>query len=102
MGRGDNDYSDRNGKCLFEYAKNASLDVQFADYHNIRKLVDFVNENLNVMFFFPHTFWNTYCEMNFLHIIIKYKGQILQAIWVFFLSLGMSYVLILFILFRNG
>ena len=62
LGRGDNDYSDRNGKCLFEYAQNASLDVQFADYHNIGKLVDFVNGNLNVMFFFPHTFWNTYCE----------------------------------------
>ena len=46
LGRGDNDYSDRNGKCLFEYAQNASLDVQFADYHNIGKLVDFVNENL--------------------------------------------------------
>ncbi|MCK4829489.1 hypothetical protein KA005_77910, partial [bacterium] len=62
LGRGDSAYSDRNGECLFEYAKNASLDVQFADYHNIGELVDFENGDLNVMFFFPHTFWNTCCE----------------------------------------
>ena len=63
LGKGDIGYSDRNRARLVGFAKKAGFDVQQADYHEINRVPGFQNETINVMFFFPFTFWNAYCEV---------------------------------------
>jgi hypothetical protein len=63
LGKGDTPYSDRNRARLVDYAKKAGFDVQQADHHEIGKVSGFRSETVNVMFFFPFTFWNANCEV---------------------------------------
>jgi hypothetical protein len=63
LGRGDTPYSDRNRLRLVKSAKIAGFDVQQADYHEIERVPRFRNETINVMPFFPFTFWNANCEV---------------------------------------
>ncbi|MBI4149797.1 hypothetical protein HY488_00175 [Candidatus Woesearchaeota archaeon] len=62
LGKGDTPYSDRNPQRLFEHAQRAGFAVQRYDYHKISTLHDFKGERINIMFFFPYTFWNANCE----------------------------------------
>ena len=62
IGKGDTDYNDRNPKRFFDNAKNNFFDVKRCDYEELKKLDNFHGDNLNVMLFFPYTFWNNHCE----------------------------------------
>ncbi len=62
IGKGDTPYSDRNRVRFFDYAIKSGHDVQQSDYHRLKALRDFRNEKINIMLFFPYTFWNANCE----------------------------------------
>ncbi|MBI5072599.1 hypothetical protein HZA99_02155 [Candidatus Woesearchaeota archaeon] len=63
LGKGDTDYSDRNMQRLFTCAQEAGIDVQRRDYGEIETTPDFKNEKIQVLLFFPFTFWNANCEV---------------------------------------
>ncbi len=63
LGRGDSLEADKNRIRLVEYAAQAGFEVQAVDYHEIGQLHQFKNEKLNIMPFFPYTFWNKNCEI---------------------------------------
>jgi len=63
LGKGDTPYTDRNMRRFAGCAEKAGFDVQRADYHEIGNVTDFGGGRVNVMFFFPFTFWNAYCEV---------------------------------------
>jgi hypothetical protein len=62
LGRGDTEYSDRNGRRLFDYALERGRDAQFADYDELDLLKDFEHDRIIVMPLFPYHFWNGNCE----------------------------------------
>ncbi|MFA5382735.1 MAG: YheC/YheD family protein [Candidatus Micrarchaeia archaeon] len=62
LGKGDTTYSDRNRKRVITFAQNMGIDVKTADYHELDTVSDFKTDKINVMFFFPFTFWNNNCE----------------------------------------
>ncbi len=62
LGRGDSLETDKNRIRLVEYAAQAGFEVQAADYHELKQLHQFRNKNLNIIPFFPYTFWNKNCE----------------------------------------
>ncbi|MFA5106212.1 MAG: YheC/YheD family protein [Candidatus Micrarchaeia archaeon] len=62
VGKGDTPYSDRNRARFVDYARKAGHEVLASDYHEIRGLGGFSNGRINVLFFFPYTFWNANCE----------------------------------------
>ncbi len=63
LGRGDSPETDKNRARLVKYALEAGFEVQTADYHELEQLRQFKNETLNIMPFFPYTFWNKNCEI---------------------------------------
>lgn len=63
LGRGDSVETDKNRIRLIKYAAAAGFEVQAVDYHNLVQLHRFKNDVLNVLFFFPYTFWNKNCEV---------------------------------------
>ncbi len=67
LGRGDSPETDKNRIRLIEYATAAGFEVQAVDYHELEQLHQFKNpfkiETLNIMPFFPYTFWNENCEV---------------------------------------
>ena len=62
LGKGDTPHSDRNRARFVDFVKKAGIEVKQSDYHEIAKLGTFRNETINVMFYFPYTFWNANCE----------------------------------------
>lgn len=62
LGCGDSPETDKNRKRLVKYAIQAGIEVQAVDYHELKRLHRFKNETLNIMPFFPYTFWNKNCE----------------------------------------
>ena len=63
IGWGDSSETDKNRVRLVKYAKRAGFEVQAVDYHKLELLHPFKNNTLNVMLFFPYTFWNENCEI---------------------------------------
>lgn len=63
LGRGDSPETDKNRIRLVKYATEAGFDLQAVDYHELEQLYSPRNEKLNVMLFFPYTFWNENCEI---------------------------------------
>ncbi len=63
LGRGDSLEADKNRIRLVEYAAQAGFEVQAVDYHELEQLHQFNHETLNIMPFFPYTFWNENCEI---------------------------------------
>src|SRR3989338_8097311 len=63
LGKGDTQYSDRNRARFVDYARKAGFDVLHSDYHELKQVPALKAEAINVMFFFPFTFWNANCEV---------------------------------------
>ncbi len=63
LGRGDSPETDKNRVRLIKYALKADFEVQAVDYHELEQLHQFNHETLNIMPFFPYTFWNQNCEI---------------------------------------
>ncbi|MEK6938692.1 MAG: YheC/YheD family protein [Nanoarchaeota archaeon] len=63
LGWGDSPETDKNRTRLVNYAQEAGFEVQAVDYHELGRLHRFKNETLNIMPFFPYTFWNKNCEI---------------------------------------
>ena len=62
LGKGDTPYADMGRKAFVNRALASGFDVCEADYHKIKKIRSFRGEKINVMFFFPYSFWNKHCE----------------------------------------
>lgn len=63
LGHGDSPETDKNRIRFIKYASEAEFEVQAVDYHKLGQLHSFRNENLNIMPFFPYTYWNRNCEI---------------------------------------
>lgn len=63
LGRGDSSETDKSRARLVEYARRAGLEVQAVDYQELERLPPFQSKTLNVVPFFPYTFWNENCEI---------------------------------------
>ncbi len=63
LGKGDTPYTDRNLRRLFGYAKMEGMEVERKDYNEIRNAPTFSSETINIVLFFPYTFWNDNCEL---------------------------------------
>jgi len=88
IGKGDTQYSDRNRTRFVECAKNSGFNVQQCDYHEIRGLKGFRGERVNVMLFFPYTFWNANCEVPSDTVLYGTSGTAYGKFRDFFLETG--------------
>jgi len=66
VGKGDTDYSNRNIKRMYDYAKTSNFNVQSIDYSDTDLISDSffkTSDSINIINFFPFTFWNENCEV---------------------------------------
>ncbi len=60
FGKGDSSYTDRNAQRVYEYAQQTGFEAKRCEYGDT--LPKFEREKINVLLFFPYTFWNKNCE----------------------------------------